>query len=162
MRRQQVMNLACALVLAVAVCGCARSGRQALADARQELADAAYADAVAAADDGLRTSDDPVVTWGLELVKLEGHARAGHTEETKQQLARLERLYPGRIPPTEYSATADQLRLAGQGPAAIEVLDMGLQRYPGDAMIERLIAAAGSGEVGSDELQMLRSLGYID
>ena len=39
---------------------------------------------------------------------------------------------------------------------------MGLQRYPGDPVIEQLIDRASAAEVGSDELEMLRSLGYID
>jgi predicted Zn-dependent protease len=149
------------LALAV-LAGCAGGERQELADARDALAHADWMDAEAAADAGLQHAADPQVSWGLELVKLEAQARAGDAEPAKQQLAKLARLHPDRIPPTQYSATADQLRSAGQAGAAIEVLDMGLKRFPADPTLERLIGDASSSEVGSAELDMLRSLGYVD
>jgi hypothetical protein len=66
------------------------------------------------------------------------------------------------MPATQYSATADQLQSAEQGTAAIEVLDMGLQHYPGNPAIERLIGASQSGDVDPAELEMLKTLGYIE
>jgi hypothetical protein len=160
--RSPLARLACALLWPALLWACGSGDREALADARQELANAAYLDAVAAADTGLERTRDARTSWGLELVKLEAHARAGNSEQTKGQLAKLARLYPDRIPPTQYSATAGQLRSAGQGPAAIEVLDMGLKRHPGNPALERLIGEAGASDLDSAELEMLRSLGYID
>ena len=156
------MRLLSAFLLAVALCGCEKTAHEYLVDARQELADAAYPEAIAAAAAGLRETPGVRTRWGLELVKLEAHARAGQGEETKGQLKNLVGLYPDRIPATQYSATADQLQSAGQGAVAIEVLDMGMQRYPGNPTLERLIGASRS--VGSDsaELEMLRTLGYIE
>ncbi len=156
------MRLACALAIAIGICGCGGDERDALSDARSKLSDAAYRDAAAAAEAGLGRSPDAVTAWGLELVKLEALARGGDAEAVKAQLEQLARRHPERVPATQYSATAHQLRTAGQRAAAIEVLDMGLQRYPGNATIERLIGQAAAAEVDSAELEMLRSLGYID
>jgi hypothetical protein len=155
-------GFACALALGAGLAGCGRSDLERLADARQELADAAWADAVASADAGLRTASDARASWGLELVKLEALARAGEADGALEQLGRISRLYPERVPPTQFSATAWQLRAAGQGPAAIQVLDMGLDRFPEDAALRRLIEDAGSSDVDPAELEMLKSLGYID
>jgi hypothetical protein len=67
------------------------------------------------------------------------------------------------MPATQYSATADQLRAAGQGAAAIQVLDAGLGRFPEDPMLLGLIEEAKAAPApGSEELEMLRSLGYVD
>jgi tetratricopeptide (TPR) repeat protein len=156
------MRRICALLLAAALCGCGGSAHDHLADARRELADAAYPEAIAAAEAGLRESPGAETLWGLELVKLEAHARAGQGEEAKGQLAKLVDLYPDRIPATRYSATAYQLQSAGEGAVAIEVLDMGIRHYPGNPGIERLIGASQSGDVDPAELEMLRTLGYIE
>jgi predicted Zn-dependent protease len=156
------MRRICALLLAAALCGCGKPAHEHLADARRELADAAYPEAIAAADAGLRETPGAETLWGLELVKLEAHARAGQGEEAKGQLAKLVDLYPDRIPATQYSATAYQLQSAGEGAVAIEVLDMGIRHYPGNPGIERLIGASQSGDVDPAELEMLRTLGYIE
>ncbi|MBW1845372.1 MAG: hypothetical protein JRJ05_13600 [Deltaproteobacteria bacterium] len=136
-----------------------------LIEARAALADAAYDDAVAAAEAGLRAAaqdvPDDATSWGLELAKLEAHARAGHGEEAKAQLARLAELHPNRVEASEYFATAHQLRGAGAGTAAIEVLDMGAILFPYEPVIGRLIEE--SGESGDPaELELLRSLGYVE
>ena len=50
-----------------------------------------------------------------------------------------------------------------EGAAAIEVLDMGLKRHPNDRVLERLIGAASApGDSDPAELEMLRTLGYIE
>jgi hypothetical protein len=139
-----------------------------LIEARAALADAAYDDAVAAAEAGLRAAAagsqdvlDDATSWGLELAKLEAHARAGHGEEAKAQLAQLAQLHPNRVEASEYFATAHQLRGAGAGTAAIEVLDMGAILFPYEPVIGRMIEV--SGESGDPaELELLRALGYVD
>jgi hypothetical protein len=139
-----------------------------LIEARAALADAAYDDAVAAANAGLRATAggaqdglDDATSWGLELAKLEAHARAGHGEEAKAQLARLAELHPNRVEASEYFATAHQLRGAGAGTAAIEVLDRGAILFPYEPVIGRMIEV--SGESGDPaELELLRSLGYVE
>jgi hypothetical protein len=156
------MRLFSTFLLVAAICGCGQTAHEYLVDARRELADADYPEAVSAADAGLRENPRATTQWGLELVKLEAQARAGQGEETKGQLEHLAGLYPDRMPATQYSATADQLKSAGQGAAAIEVHDMGIRRYPGNPTLERLIAASRSASSAPAELEMLRSLGYVE
>jgi hypothetical protein len=104
---------------------------------------------------------DDATSWGLELAKLEAHARAGHGEEAKAQLTELARLHPNRVVASEYFATAHQLRGAGAGTAAIEVLDMGAILFPYEPVIGRMIEEASTGGDPA-ELELLRALGYID
>jgi hypothetical protein len=139
-----------------------------LIEARAALADAAYDDAVAAAEAGLRAAAagaqdvlDDATSWGLELAKLEAYARGGHGEEAKAQLAQIAQLHPNRVEASEYFATAHQLRGAGAGTAAIEVLDMGAILFPYEPVIGRMIEE--SGESGDPaELELLKALGYVD
>jgi tetratricopeptide (TPR) repeat protein len=156
------MKLLGALALIAFLCACEKAPHDVLAAARRDLTEGDYAEAIAAADEGLRRAKGGAISWGLELVKLEAHARAGHGAEAKAQLEKLARLHPDRIPATEYSATAHQLQQAGQGPAAIEVLDLGLKLHPGDELIGRMIGASASAGSDPAELEMLRSLGYIE
>ncbi len=151
-----------AFVLAAALCACGGSAADHLRDARQGLSDAVYTDVIADADAGLRADPDARTSWGLELAKLEAHARSGHGEEALAQLENLARLHPERLPPSQYCATAYQLRVAGSGAAAVQVLDLGNRRHPGDPAIGRLIAASQSTNGDPAELEMLRSLGYIE
>jgi len=139
-----------------------------LAEARSAIADCAYDDAIAAAEAGLRAAGaqaqgalDDATSWGLELVKLEASARAGHGDEAKQQLSTLANRYPNRVAASEYFATAHQLRDAGDGAAAIEVLDMGATLFPFEPVIARMIEEASAGG-NPAELELLRSLGYVE
>jgi hypothetical protein len=154
--------VACALLGGALAAGCGGSAQDQLAAARAELGDAAYDAALAAADAGLRAAPDPVTTWGLELVKLEAQARAGQGEAAWAQLDRLAAEHPERVPATQYAATADQLRSAGERTSAIRVLDLGLRHHPEDAALASLIHASQSAEVEPAELEMLRSLGYVE
>jgi hypothetical protein len=156
------LRIACLSLMALLAVGCGSSALDRLAEARQGLADAAYDDALAAAELGLAAGPDERTEWGLELVKLEALARAGRGEAAEAQLSALAAAHPDRIPVTQYSATAYQLRAAGAKPQAIQVLDAGIQRFPGDAMLVRLIGAADSSGMQSAELDMLRSLGYVE
>ena len=156
------------LAVITSLCGCGMSRQDHLTEARAALADAAYDEALAAAEAGLRAAAagsqealDDATSWGLELAKLEAHARAGHGEEAKEQLTELARLHPSRVVASEYFATAQQLREAGAGTAAIEVLDMGAILFPYEPVIGRMIEEAGdSGDPA--ELELLRSLGYVE
>lgn len=158
----RIHPLLVSLLALLLLCACAKSAQDHLAEARSQLAAGAHDEAVAAAEAGLAAGPDAVTTWGLELVKLEAHARAGHGEAAKAQLAELAERFPERVTAGEYSSTAQQLQAAGEGPAAIELLDLGSKRFPEDALIAKLLAEAV--ESGSDpaELEMLRSLGYIE
>ncbi len=153
--------LSLALLLAVAA-ACSKSGHDYLAAARASLNSSAYDDAIAAAESGLAAESDDITTWGLELVKLEAHARAGHGEQTKAQLRNLAQQYPSRLSASEYTGTAQQLQAAGQGAAAIEVLDLGAKRFPDDKLIASMIAKSASAGSDPAELEMLKSLGYIE
>ena len=164
-RRAKVLG---SLAVIATLCGCEMSRQDHLIEARAALADAAYDDAAAAAEAGLRAAAadaqdglDDATSWGLELAKLEAHARAGHGEEAKAQLARLAQLHPNRVEASEYFATAHQLRGAGAGTAAIEVLDRGAILFPYEPVIGRMIEV--SGESGDPaELELLKALGYVD
>ena len=156
------------LAVIASLCGCEMSRQEHLIEARAALAEAAYGEAAAAAEAGLRAAADgspgaldDAISWGLELAKLEAHARAGHGEEAKEQLTELARVHPNRVMASEYFATAQQLREAGAGTAAIEVLDMGAVLFPFEPVIGRMIEEAS---VAGDpaELELLRSLGYVE
>jgi hypothetical protein len=161
MSEMQIMKWLSALVLIGSLCGCEKSAHDHLAEARQGLSDVAYADAIASADAGLQGGPDEVTRWGLELVKLEALARGGDGEGTKTQLAKLIELDANRLPASEFFATAHQLKTAGQSVEAIEVLDRGKTFFPYDAVIQRMIEQSGSTDDPA-ELEMLRSLGYIE
>ena len=157
------MRLFCLLVIVLAVSACAESARDSLGQARDALAESRYADAVEAADQGLARDGDAVTTWGLELVKLEALAREGRGDDAVVQLEKLAGSRPQQVAATQYAATADQLRSAGQGGATIQILDLGLRRFPEDVTLMGLIEEAKAAPAaGTDELEMLRSLGYIE
>ena len=153
----------CLLVITLALCACSQTARESLGEARQALAESRYADTIAAADLGLAGEADAVTSWGLELVKLEALAREGRGDDTVAQLEKLAASQPQRVTGGQYAATADQLRTAGDGPATIQVLDLGLKRFPEDSTLLDLIEEAKAAPASShDELEMLRSLGYIE
>ncbi len=152
------------LLLALSlVIGCAESARDSLAGARDALAESRYDDAIAAADAGLTAGPDEVTAWGLKLVRLEALARAGRGDETVDLIDALAEERPAQLPASQYQATAGQLDAAEQGAAAIQVLDLGLQRFPDDeALLASIEDAKSAPEPGSEELEMLRSLGYVE
>jgi len=156
------MRRLCLWTWAFAILGCGGSAYDDLAAARQALADPDYPAAIEAAAAGLANDPDEITAWGLELAKLEALARNGDGAAAAAHLNSLAERWPERVPVTQYAATADQLRQAGRKPEAIQVLDAGIQRFPGDAMLVRLIGADDSSGMESAELDMLRSLGYVE
>ncbi|MGH0032890.1 MAG: hypothetical protein ACQGVC_24120 [Myxococcota bacterium] len=157
------MRAFCLLLSLSLLLACAESARDQLASARQALAESKYDIAVETADAGLAAGGDEVTTWGLELVRLEALARAGAGEAALAQLEKLAAERPDQVGATQYAATADQLRTAEQGAAAIQVLDAGLKRFPKDTDLLALIEdAKAAPAAGSEELDMLRSLGYVE
>ena len=157
------MHRSGALAVALALAACAKSAGDALNDARKALAETRYPEAIAAADAGLSRSPDPITSWGLEVVKLEALARAGRGEETLSQLDKLTERWPDNMLAEQFAVTADQLRGAGQGDSAIQTLDKGLKRFPKDpALLGQLEQAKQGAAPGSEELERLRSLGYIN
>jgi hypothetical protein len=154
------------LALLALLVGCGKSAQDNLTEARDQLASSAYSEALAAADAGLQAGPDEVTAWGLELVKLEAFARAGQGEEVEAQLTHLANAEDSHLTAAEYSSAAQQLQAAGEGPKAIEVLDAGSKSFPDDTtiatMLDDLKEAASSSDVDPAELEMLRSLGYIE
>ncbi len=150
------------VALAIVVCACEKTSQEHLSEARDSLGGGSYDQAIAAVDAGLQASPSKPDAWGLELVKLEAYARGGDGENAKQQLVKLAGLYPKQLSPTDYSSTAQQLQAAEQGPAAIEVLDLGKKRHPDDELIDKMIADSVAANSSPEELEMLRSLGYIE
>ena len=161
-RRGRQIKSVIGLALMLAICACGKSSQDHLADARKDLAGSAYADAIASADAGLEGAPDAVTSWGLELVKLEALARSGQGEATRAQLEKLAAENPDRVSAADYSGTAQLLRAAGQKSEAIQVLDMGSKRFPDDPVISQMIAESVEKGVDPAELEMLKSLGYID
>jgi len=142
---------------------CAPSANDSLVSAREALASGDTAAALGAADAGLAAGAEGVTAWGLQLVRLEALAREGRSDDTLAQLDALASERPEQMTPDQYSATADQLRAAGEGASAAQALDLGLKRFPGDAALNAQIEAVKKAAAsGSDELEMLRSLGYIE
>ena len=157
------MRLFCALMWTLLLSSCSPSAPAELAEANSALADAAYEDAARAAERGLAAEPDAVRAWGLELVRLEALARAGAGDRVLADLERLGATHPEQMPATQYAATAYQLRSARQGPAAVQALDLGLKRFPGNPALERLIAdSKAAPDVDDAEYQMLKSLGYVE
>jgi tetratricopeptide (TPR) repeat protein len=163
MRLLCVATITLCVALSAGLTGCGESAREFLATAKTALADSRYDEAVGAAEAGLAQSPDEVTAWGLELVKLEALARGGQAEDTLAQLEKLAGQRPEQVPADQYAATADQLRSAEQGGAAIQALDLGLKRFPeNDQLLAQIEAAKAAPAPGSDELEMLRSLGYVN
>ena len=109
------LRVLCALLIALGLGACSGSAHDQLTAAQEALADADYSEAISAAEDGLGAGPDEVTAWGLELVKLEALARSGRGDETLALLQKLASERPASIPVSQYSATADQLRVAGPG-----------------------------------------------
>lgn len=151
------------VVAVLALAACAESARDALEQARKALAETHYPEAISAADAGLARSPDDITSWGLEAVKLEALARSGRGDETLAQLEKLTAGWPDNMLADQFAVTADQLRAAGQGAAAIQALDQGLKRFPKDeALLAQIEQAKKASAPGSAELERLRSLGYIN
>jgi hypothetical protein len=150
--------LSALLVLLFVACGASPEAR--LETARAALAKGAYAEAAAAAREGLAAGASGATAWRLELVALEGEARG---KEAKDALARLERIAgekPDQVKGALYVQTAGQVREAGDAPGAVEILDAGAKRFPGDADIAGAIEQAKAS--GNDaERARLCSLGYL-
>lgn len=162
MTKNNLVNAVAVPALIALFCACGSSAPEQLAQARVQVTSGAYADAVATAQAGLAASPDAVTQWGLELVILEAHARSGDGEATKAQLAKLVDAYPDRISATDYSGTAQLLQTADQKAAAVEIMDLGVKRFPEDAALQKMIKDSVAAGSDPEELQMLKSLGYID
>ena len=151
----------CLLLMSLAFLACSESARDSLDTGRAALAEARYADAIEAAEAGVAAGADERTAWGLELLKLEALARDGRGEDTFNQLDLLAQERPDQVTPSQYFTTADQLRAAEQGAAAMLVLDSGLQRFPEDETLNALLEDAKSAAPGSKEVEMLKKLGYL-
>jgi hypothetical protein len=146
------------LLLALLACGASPENR--LEAARAALAKGAYAQAAAAAREGLAAGASGATAWRLELAALEGEARG---KQPKEALARLERLAsekPDQVKGALYVQTAGQLREAADSAGAIELLDAGGKRFPGDADVAGAIEKA---KTTTDDAERARlcSLGYL-
>jgi tetratricopeptide (TPR) repeat protein len=135
--------------------------RQHLSQAEAALAAGNHAKAVASADEGLTRKPEAAVRWRLELIRLEALARSGRADAAVQAIERLAGTGNSPVTASHYLSTADQLRGAGNQAGAIQLLDKGAKRFPGDADIAQAIARAKESG-SSEELDTLRSLGYLD
>ena len=141
--------------------GCGGGPEERLEKARALLASGDYAAAAAAASEGLAAGAEGPVAWRLELVALEGEARAG---ETAAVLARLERIagaWSSQVDAALYIQSAGQLKQAGDAAGAISLLDAGAKRFPEDAGIAQAIAQSKATGTAA-EIERLRSLGYVE
>jgi hypothetical protein len=155
------MLRAAALALVCLLLSCGASPDDALEQARARLADGDYAGATAAAARGLAAGAEGSTAWRLELAALEGEARGGSTASVLARLERLAGSWSAQVTGTLYVQTAGQLKEGGDAAGAISVLDAGARRFPQDPHIARALAQRK--ETGtSDELERLRSLGYVE
>jgi hypothetical protein len=148
-----------ALVLVLASCGV--SPEKQLEKAREHLAQGAYAEAASAAAQGLDAGAEGPTAWRLELAALEGEARGAKTADVLARLDRVAQAWSVQVTGSLYVQTAGQLKEAGDAAGAINVLDAGARRFPGDPDIAQAIAqsqASGTAE----EVERLRSLGYVE
>ncbi len=160
--RTVLLAFALASALALTAMGCEKSSQDLLTEARASLSGSDYAAAIQSADAGLAGSPDEVTAWGLELVKLEALSRSGDGAGTVTQLSKLADANADRISAADYSGTAQLLQVAGNKAEAIQVLDLGVKRFPDDKTINKMLDDSKASSVDPAELEMLRSLGYID
>jgi hypothetical protein len=153
--------LAPILLPVVLLVACSGSPEDQLEQARQSLAAGAYADAAATAQAGLDAGAEGSTAWRLELAALEGEARTARTADVLSRLERLAASSPGQVTGSLYVQTAGQVKEAGDAEGAIGVLDAGAQRFPDDPDIAQAIARLGATGT-SDEIERLRSLGYVE
>lgn len=149
------------LLPVVALIACSGSPEAQLEEARQQLAAGAYAEAAATANAGLAAGAEGPVAWRLELTALEGEARTAESAAVVSRLERLAGSHAAQVTGPLYVQTAGQVKEAGDAEGAIGVLDAGAKRFPDDADIAQAIErlkATGS----SEELERLRSLGYVE
>jgi hypothetical protein len=139
---------------------CGASPEDRLEAARAALAKGAYADAAATAGEGLAAGASGATAWRLELAALEGEARGKDGAAARARIERLAGEKPDQVKGPLYVQTAGQLREAGDAAGAVELLDAGLKRFPGDADLAKAIDAAKAS--GNDaERARLCSLGYL-
>lgn len=149
-----------ALVVVLGALSCQSQNPTAnLEKAQESLGAGRFAEALAQAKKGLAAQPGAALRWRLQLVQLESQARAGNAAATRTLLLDLA-TSQAPLKPAHYIAASQQLRDAGDGKGAIEVLDAGKKRFPQDADLDRAIAQAKAGG-NDDELEALRQLGYI-
>jgi hypothetical protein len=155
------MSRAVALALLTLLLACGADPVEQLEEAREHLAEGDYAGAAAAAAAGLAAGAEGSTAWRLELAALEGEARSARTTEVLARLEHLAEVWPSQTGGPLYVQTAGQLKEAGDAGGAIRVLDAGARRFPGDADIVRAIERSKASGT-ADELEQLRSLGYVE
>lgn len=157
------MKTFAALVLAVGLAACGgTSPEQFLETAQTEIAAGNFDAAAKASADGLAAGAAAATAWRLELIGLEASARAGKVDAALATLERLAGAHPDRVKGALYVSTAGQVKDSGDGAGAITILDAGAKRFPKDADVAKAIEQAKSASEGSEEMEMLRSLGYLD
>jgi len=152
---------ATAVALLLLAVSCSAGPEDQLEKARGYLAAGDYAEAAAAADRGLDAGAEGSTAWRLELAALEGEARSASAARVLARLDRLAEAWSGQVTGALYVQTAGQVKEGGDAAGAINVLDAGAKRFPEDAEITRAIDQLK--DTGTDdELERLRSLGYVE
>ena len=152
------MIRALALTLLVA---CGDSAEDQLKAATEANAAGDYPAAQKAVDAGLAAGPKGATEWRLQLAGLEAKAKGNDCPGTKGAIEGLAGSHKAQVKASLYNQTAGQIKEAGDGGCAIEVLDLGIKRFAGDKDLEKAIEQAKAG--GSDaEMDQLRSLGYIE
>jgi len=148
------------LALLLLACGAKPTAADAVTAAETSLSAQDYAGAIANAKQGLNRHPETKDWWRLEFIALEALARSGDAAAVTAKLASLSEANGSPIKGTHYVSTADQLKASGAGTDAIELLDQGRRRFPNDPDIQRALEQAKASG-GTDELEALKSLGYL-
>jgi hypothetical protein len=146
-----------ALALLVA-CGTAEED---FAQARRLIGVREYTQAIESCQRGLGRAPNEAVAWGLRLALLEAKSRLGDGDGTLRELEALAAAHPERLSSSLFLATAAALEIAGERAARLTVLDMGAKRFPADPGFATVIARSKT-QADPQELELLRSLGYVD
>jgi hypothetical protein len=142
-----------ALLAVLVLLACGAGPEDLLDEARDHLAARDYPAAADAATRGLAAGAEGATAWRLELA-------GGHGAEARARLERLAETRSAQVQPPLYVQTAGQLKEAGDAAGAVDVLDAGAKRFPGDAAIAQAIERSKA-TADPAELERLRTLGYV-
>ena len=134
--------------------------------ARTALASGDYALAMEKANAGLEAAQkqgDRAANWRFELIVLEAMSRSGQGLAVVGELERLSKDFPKQVNAKLYLSLGSHAKEAGDTNGAIELWASGDKRFPaeGESFKAAITALQSAGDLAPEELEKLKSLGYI-